>query len=423
MLLAGFLGFVPLGALAQQRLDAGARSDTLEVRFKLDDISVDQGFDGNRRRIRAFRDACQSQYAGKPQNTLQLDIYAGASPEGTASHNRWLGRQRGLSIRNFLRDSLGLQVGMINIHNLGPRWTDLYNSVARSHEPWRQEVLDIIGMEPSADENSWDHREYKLRALREGTVWPELLEKYLAPLRSGGSAIVSYHPERDTLYIAYGVAARDTVVVRDTTVIIHDYVPKKKERVPADQTPVWALKTNLLLLGVIAPNVEVEFPLGSNNRWSVEAELICPWWTFGRNAYAEQVLNVGVEFKYWLGKRKYHPCLDGWHIGLAAAFGYYDLEWKSEGYQGEHVNGYLNIGYQHRWGKRKRWGIDASLGLGVLYTPLQRHYLGSSVFPETHLEPYDDHLMYQNKATLLWPGASHINVSLMYFFDLKRRKE
>ena len=109
-------------------------------------------------------------------------------------------------------------------------------------------------------------------------------------------------------------------------------------------------------------------------------------------------------------------------MGLAAALGYYDFEWKSEGYQGEHVNAYLNFGYQFRWGTRKEWGVDAGIGLGSILTMNYRHYLGSTLFPENHLEQYDDHLLFQNKGTLLWPGLSHVNVTLMYFLDLKKKE-
>ncbi len=219
---------------------------------------------------------------------------------------------------------------------------------------------------------------------------------------------------------------RDTVWVFQKDTVFMAGMPSPAAaaavREPASQEPVWALKTNLLLLGVAAPNLQAEFPLGTGNRWSVEAEIICPWWTFAHNAYAEQLLNFGLETRLWLGRRQYHRCLDGWHIGLAAALGYYDLEWKSEGFQGEHVNAYLNFGYQHRWGSRGQWGVDAGIGLGVLYSPRHRHYLGSTLFPENHTEQYDDHLMYRNKGTLVWPGASHVNVTLMYLFNLKRKE-
>lgn len=398
--------------------ESALRTDTLEIRFRLDSTRVDLDFADNGLRLEEFIRQFNARYAGRGPAGIQLDIYAGASPEGPAKHNRWLGEQRGASIARTLRGRLGGRVGTINVFNEGARWSDFYEAVASSGEPWRDEVLSIIRRPASENGDALDARELALRRLQGGKLWPVLLRDYLSPLRSGGTAVLSWHPERDTVVI------RETVTTRDTVVVIHENICVKDAaapavREPADQSPAWALKTNLLLDAALAPNVEAEFPLGTKNRWSIEGEIIFPWWTFARNAYAEQVLNLGVELRYWLGKRLYHPVLDGWHIGLAAAAGYYDLEWKSEGYQGEYVNGYINIGYQHRFGRDLRWGVDAGLGLGALYTPHHRYYLGSTRFPETHTETYDDHLMYRRKGDFLWPGAVHANVSLMYFFDFR----
>ena len=231
---------------------------------------------------------------------------------------------------------LGEKAGTIELHNLGPRWDDLYDLVAASDEPWRDEVLQIIKARVKADPRWLDPREMRLRKLHDGLVWPELEEKYLAPLRSGisGAVVVSWHPERDTLVI------RDTVVIEKREVIVHEnycrpetVAPAPRVREKADQTKAWAVKTNLLLLGVVAPNLEVELPLGEQNRWSVEVEAFAPWFIWNNNSQASQALNLGAEIRYWLGNREYHRWLDGWHIGLALAGGYYDWEWKkSEGF-------------------------------------------------------------------------------------------
>lgn len=433
-------------------------SDTLQVRFRLDSIRIDLGFASNRANVRRFTDAFNEHFSHVNPDAIQLDIYAGASPEGPADHNYWLGRERGASIRRLIRDSLGLHLGTVVVHNLAARWEEFYEAVEDSDEPWKEEVLDILRMEPSRNPRYRDHREAKLRALREGSVWPVLLRKYLSPLRSGGSAIVSYRPELDSSclvpirlplapYAAQAQAqpasntataavvpfpylpVRDTVVLKETLIVkdtlFIGYIPDKMKKAPVEveQKPVWAVKTNLLLLGMMAPNIQVEYPLGWKNRWSIEGEFICPWWTFNHNAYAEQLLSLGLEFRLWLGARKYHRYLDGWHIGLGAEVGYYDFEWKSHGHQGEFVNGYLNFGYQHRWGRRKQWGIDAGIALGAIYTPRTRRYLGSTLYPENHTEVYDDHLMYQEKQDFLWPGATHINVTIMHFFDINRKRK
>lgn len=425
------LALLPLLYLFQALSAQGQEAvrDTLSIRFRLDSTRVDLGYAANAQAWVAFQESFLTKYMSLDPAGTRLDIYAGASPEASAAHNEMLGRERGASIRRLVERRFGDRIGQIVVHNEGARWEGLYQAISASEEPWKEEVLAILRMPGGTNPNVRDPRETMLRTMHGGAVWKRLLTDYLPPLRSGGTAVLSWtNPKPAPERIVYVPTGRpgccdcDTLVIKDTVVLY--YIPEpKKEREPADQARVWALKTNLLLLGVGAPNVQAEIPLGTNNRWSVEGEFIFPWWTFSHNAYAEQVLDWGIEFKYWLGRRKYHPCLDGWHIGLAAAFGYYDLEWRSEGWQGEHVNGYLNIGYQHRWGRDLRWGIDAGLGVGALYTPRHRHYLGSTLFPENHTERYDDHLMYQNKGSLLWPGATHVNVTLMYFLDWKRNKK
>lgn len=372
-----------------------------------------------------------------------MDVYAGASPEGPEERNIELGQRRAESIAAVVRERLGDRIGNIVLHNLGPRWDDLYNMVEASDEPWRYKVLAIISSDERGDPKYMDPRERRLRNLDGGKVWPVLLDKYLAPLRSGGgaagTAVVSWHPElveRDTVVIQQVVVqeaaprVRDTVVIRevtrDTVVVVHEhyYYPDKqapRERRPADQTKAWAVKTNLLLLGVVAPNLEVELPLGNSNRWSLEVEAFTPWFVWNRNAQASQCVNLGVEGRLWLGDRQYHRWLDGWHIGLAVAGAYYDWEWKkSEGWQGEYLNTYINIGWQHRFGEH--WALDLGLGLGALGTQY-RHYYGSSVFPEGREEEWDKHLIWHDTGRYVWPGPCHANFSLVYMFNYKPRKD
>ena len=445
--------------------------DTLEIRFRLDSIRIDPGFAGNSRRIERFMDAFNRRYAGLDPSAMRLDIYAGASPEGAADHNRWLGQERGSSIRRLLGDSLGIRVGNIEIHNMEARWDDFYDAVKASDEPWKDEVLAIIRQTPSRDTRLRDRRELLLRALDGGRVWPVLLERYLSPLRSGCSAVLSLNPDYlprvcgagaaamgaaaaggaaalpgawqyagDTLWVCGAGAPasrRDTVFVMQNTpygMYPHDRYPwrvpdgyyvddsgrlrrekVKKVVVPADKTPAWAIKTNLLFWGVVAPNIQLEFPLGWSNHWSLEVEYVHPWFIWDRNSHASQILNLGLELRYYFGDREYHRWLDGWHVGLAFGGGKYDWEWKrSEGWQGEFINPYINVGYQHRFGKN--WAVDAGIGLGVIASRY-RHYYGGSVYPENHLEPQDNHLIWHDTGHLVFPGATHINLSISYMFN------
>jgi hypothetical protein len=397
--------------------------DTLQVQFRVGQSDIDLNYADNERQISQF---CQRVWQNLAENEeLQLNIYTGASPEGPAELNRRLGEQRGIALKEVLTERLkGLAIHCAVI-NEGARWGQLYNKVEQSNEPWREDVLTILGKRPGADEWQTDDREQRLRKLKNGLVWRELNDRYLPPLRTSGSAVI--FPVRPL-----APSQRDTIVIRDTIIYLPEPCPQYEP--PIDLDPAWAVKTNLLLWGVIAPNVQVERSLGKTNRWSIEGEIFWPWWTWSHNAHAEQFLNLGVELRYWLGNRQKHHTLDGWHIGMGLAGGYYDIEWKkSEGWQGEYLNVYCNLGYQHRFGRRNQWAVDGGLALGWIPTKF-RHYVGSSIaetyatslHPEKgyHLGPneeYDDHLMWLNNGWKHIIGATHVNVSIAYIIGAKKK--
>ena len=404
-------------------------ADTLEVHFRVGQSNLDLGYADNERRIADFTRLVQQRYAHASKESMQLNVFAGASPEGPAELNRRLGEQRGLALKEILENRLGGLVEHITIVNQGARWGGLSKMIEQSNEPWKYDVLKILAEEP-ADEWSKDPRETKLRNLRRGSVWQVLHSKYLPELRSSGSAVIMELTEEQL---------RDTLVIRDTIVYLPEPCVICEE--PADLRPVWALKTNLLLWGVIAPNIQLERALGKTNHWSIEGEFFWPWYTWNKNTHAEQFMNLGVELRYWLGNRAKHDCLDGWHIGPAIGGGYYDFEWKkSEGWQGEYLNIYCNFGYQKRWGKRKQWAVDGGLGLGYIPTKF-RHYVGSSNaqnyaehHPEKNLlmpdgrskigpnEEREKHLMWVNSGWNHIFGLTHANITIAYLFGAKGAK-
>ena len=385
------------GAFAEQR------TDTLEVKFRVGQSDIDLSYADNERRIAEFTRLVKEYYASVPMSQLKFDIFTGASPEGPTELNKRLGEQRGVALRNLLKERLGEQAPQMAVVNKGARWGELYQMVDKSNEEWREDVLRILSKQPAKDNWRVDPREQQLRKLKNGAVWRELDQRYLPVLRASGMAVIASIPE----------VQKDTIVIINKDTIY--YFPEPIPGEIVDHRPFWAVKTNLLLWGVIAPNFQLEIPLGHKNRWSVEAEVFFPWWTWSHNAHAEQFFDWGLELRYWLGNRERHHTLDGWDIGLAVAMGYYDFEWqRSHGYQGEYVNTYVNFGWQKRISTH--WAFDAGVGLG--YIPTQyREYLGSSVFPEGYEEEYDDHLMWQRTQWRHILGLTHANLTIAYMFD------
>lgn len=396
----------PAAVGAQNIYKQNANEDTLQMVFRVGQSEIDLLYNDNGKRITDFIEHVGTAYADVAPKDLTLTIFTGASPEGPAELNRRLGEQRGIALRNLLLERMAGRVSNVMVVNQGARWGELYNKVKHSEEPWCDDVLRILEHRPTEDSWNSDKREQQLRKLQKGRVWREMSERYLPALRSSGSAVVAKTP---------APIGKDTIVIRDTVI----YLPVPYPELYVDHRKHWAVKTNMLMWGVIAPNIQVEIPLGNCHRWSIEGELFFPWWTWSHNAHAEQFLNLGAELRYWLGDRTLHHTLDGWHIGAGLALGYYDIEWKhSEGYQGEYLNIYCNIGYQLRFGRQKQWLVDAGIALGYIPTTY-RHYLGSSRFPVGREEEYDDHLMWQDSGWKHIFGATHANLTIGYVFDAK----
>jgi len=62
------------------------------------------------------------------------------------------------------------------------------------------------------------------------------------------------------------------------------------------------------------------------------------------------------------------------------------------------------------------WALDCTLGVGAMATKY-RHYYGGSVYPDNHLEPWDEHLIWHDTGHFLWPGPCHASVALVYMFN------
>ena len=410
-------------------------SDTLELMFRVGQTDVDLSFADNSIRLEDFIYRLRLLEASR-RGDYYIRVVTGASPDGPAEQNRRIGERRGTAIRELLsermqQEGMDIWCSRIVVTNEGARWARLYHDLAQSNEPWRHRVLAIL-RQPARTQNEWmlDSREQQLRALNGGRIWQQLQERYLPQLRSVGTAVL--------VPISAG-SRRDTLVIRDTVY----YMPQitetltsqealntlkalkaHKEKVekvlrPVLSGPSWSLKSNLLMLCVITPNMEFEHSLGSKGRWSILASAAFARWTIGHNAYANHFIYADTEMRLWLGNRQKHSTLDGWHLGLGAGAGIYDVGWNSRGYQGEALTGFLNIGWQHRMGKRQQWLIDLGVGVGGLVTKY-REYTGSSKYPEKHTEAHDDHLMWQRNGHLNWPGATHLNISIGYVWGRQR---
>ena len=222
-------------------------------------------------------------------------------------------------------------------------------------------------------------------------------------LRSGGVAINVYM-RRDTISKADTIVKEKQVIALPPEVaepiITNSYVRK----------PILAIKTNLLYDALLIPNIKVEVPIG--DRFSISGEWIFPWWVGENNDKALQILAGTVDGRYWFGDRIERDKLTGWFAGFYAGGGLYDLQYNSEGYQGEFfIAAGLSGGYAHSINKNGNLRMEYSLGMGYLQTNY-RYYKG---------EENNKYLVWQSNGKYSWIGPTKLEVSLVWMLNFKRK--
>jgi len=119
-------------------------TDTLHFEFPQGKIGVNLNFSKNRAVWATFQRQFQERFADKEASDITVDIFSGASPEGSVHLNNWLAESRGNAIRDFIRKQYGSRIGNIYVHNQATTWDDFYDVIAATHEPWRDEAQGYV---------------------------------------------------------------------------------------------------------------------------------------------------------------------------------------------------------------------------------------------------------------------------------------
>ncbi len=178
-----------------------------------------------------------------------------------------------------------------------------------------------------------------------------------------------------------------------------------------NQGTAFAIKTNLLYNALLSPNIEAEISI--KDKWSLSADWMFPWWVTKDNGNALQILAGNLEGRYWFGDRSKKPKLTGWFGGLYAGGGYYDLQYKNNGYQGEFFIAMgASLGYSHEINKKGSLLMEYSLGLGYLKTNY-RYYEGRED---------NEHLVWQYDGNYTWLGPTKAKVALVWKLNSKKKR-
>ena len=174
-----------------------------------------------------------------------------------------------------------------------------------------------------------------------------------------------------------------------------------------------AFKSNLLYDLLTALNVEVEVPIG--NKWSVMIEDVFPWW-HKKNEWAFQMLEMGIEGRYWFKRTPARNVLSGHFGGIYAMSAKYDFQWKSDmNYQGEYWSAGITYGYAMPISKL--FNLEFSASFGYLSTAY-RHYQPSPDKAVLIKDPYE-----HGRMSYIGPTKLKVSLVLPINIPIKKREE
>ena len=410
-----------------------------DVIFALRSADIDENSYSNRAVLAAIASMLEGKTA---EDVAAINIVSTASPEGPLALNNRYSMQRGQALRDYIVSAYPELAEKISVRSAGEAWDDLKSAVESDpslSEASRSKILSIIVSDAEVDA-----KEAKLRALPE---WKHLFEDIFPSLRYARinvsmnetpadiTEIPSIADQGDIDVEDETVAVKDTTLhLTDTTIVIpsipvvpatpvtepNDTISKIDTTVVASEAapfvdntkPIFAASTNLVydFGGLIrplswTPNFSLELPIGQ--KWSVYGEYAFPWWVTSGNDQAWQILKWDIGARRWLSRHNKYDRMDvlrGHFIGIDLGAGYYDIEPRHTGYQGEFQTVSLEFGYAFRLSRA--WRLDLFGGLGWLGTHY-RYYEGDST---------DEHLLYRHHGKMDWFGPVKAGISIKYIF-------
>lgn len=358
ILLSLFLGMVEEGYA--NRTDSLVLRDTAQhvaIRFDVALTEVDSAYADNRRAI-AWLDSMLAD-AGRLSDIGALTVTSYVLPTGNSKFNTWLAAMRTVTVKEFLK----LRYPHLPISKVRTLRVDNEAEIRRA-------MLADPKLDRSDVQISWSYPVVVRRMVGDKLTVDQVRE------------VVEITVEK-----AFASAASASEVAPEAE-------PKPKERVT-----VLAIKNNLLYDLALAPNLEIEVPLGQ--RWSLNTEYKCPWWLSHSRDFCYQLLSGGIEARCWLGNRRHRSRLTGHFIGLYAEGGVYDFQFGSDGYHGKYYGaGGVSYGYTHPLGRNL--ALEFSLGMGYLTTEYRKYTPSGSDLIQTDSGHYNFIGPTKAKVSLVW---------------------
>lgn len=337
----------------------------IKVGFRVNRIHIDPNFKDNTKQTQKLDSVLNQIAQDSTIEVLGISFRGAASPEGNDKWNRYLAKNRRLTLETIIRNRINPADSIISYNDSYIPWDDYRYQIQQSNLPYKDTVLSIIDEEPRIVDyyphkgKLIDHRILKLQKLYNGTAWHEMFDLYFADLRYSYITI-SYRPKSPVLLplplLLSGVSVPEPITP----------FPKKKE-IKKDSTewiPQLHLKTNAVGVSLLMANAAIEADVAKH--WSVNFPVYYSAWNYIKPTIKFRTFSIYPEVRYWLSPNNDGLFLDV-HLGLAyynyafdGPIRYQDYRMKTPA-----IGGGVGVGYRLPLSKNKRWKLEFAIGAGV----------------------------------------------------------
>lgn len=355
---------------------AGELNKEIKLYYASGSAVVDQFFDDNSLAIRRLSDWLMSSQTDSLMTIERIEIKVQTSVDGGVTRNRALRAKRLEYLQDYLTTQFNIPDSVLVVLQDDTMWSELRALVEMVEFDGRDGVIDILDNVPveqwsrvNKNDKFLTLTDSRLKHLMEynyGDTYKILSSAFFPNMRYALIRVVYSVPEvEDTTGdddieevepVEKSVEEVAEEAEKDENPVATQ-ITSGKEVLP--RSPILALKTNLVGLGVGVANIGLEFPI--KEKFSMDVQLYYSPYTIKRD-WKMKFLVVQPEFRFWFG-----DALKGHFVGVHAHCGLFNVavdQWSR--YQNSTKNPLwgAGIGYGYALMISRKLNLEFNIGVG-----------------------------------------------------------
>lgn len=399
-----------------------------DIKFRFDKYDLDIDYMDNRNILQQLDSILNTIGV---ENIIKLEIISRSSPEGVYEHNIWLSEKRSATINKFMQDKYPHLTNIMVVYPDGESWQTLRDYVetdSRLNAQSIEKVIQVIDSDINIGTKKWRMENILGKDENVGDIYRYLYRTYYPKIRFSGMTIDHY---TETVETIERVPIETIPTITDTTVIVVEpYQPETVVEPTFRRFPKMAVKTNMLYNAMFTPelgyapilNVELEYYLAEDGRWSILGEYEFPWWVKDSKHQYLQILNLQFEGRYYLKKQSKFR---GHYLSTYAGANLYDLCFDSKegsGIQGEGFHAGFGYGYVLPLNKKGSWKLELFLKGGYYVSHYDKYDAGDPYAGKYYYRWFGNINDFKTRNwRFRWVGPTGAGVTISY--DLFYRKK